>query len=95
MSQVITVEYVKAEWCKICKVLLPEIEELSKKFNVELVVYDYDDMEEEEKSQIKNLPAITIRKGGKVDERITENKKERLTTILLENVDINLLINDF
>jgi thiol-disulfide isomerase/thioredoxin len=95
MSQAITVEYVKAEWCKVCKVLLPEIEELSKKFNVELIVHDYDDMDEEEKSQIKNLPAITILKGGEVQERMTENKKERLTAILQENASRNLLTDDF
>ena len=76
------VEYVKAEWCKVCKVLLPEVEALCAKFQSDLKVLSLEEMDDEQQSEIKSLPLLTVFENDKVKEVITEKKKERLHEIL-------------
>jgi thiol-disulfide isomerase/thioredoxin len=76
------VEYVKAEWCKVCKVLLPEVEVICAKFQVDLKILALEDMDDEQQSAIKSLPLLTVYEGDKVKEIITEKKKDRLHEIL-------------
>jgi len=76
------VEYVKAEWCKICKVLLPDVEAMCTKFQVELKILALEDMDDEEQAEIKSLPLVTVYEGDTVKEVIKEKKKERLYEIL-------------
>ena len=84
----LSVSYVRAEWCKVCKVLLPEVELMCKKFGVPLEVKDLEDMSEEEQAEISSLPCVTVLENGKPKEVIKEKKKERLEEILSASVKI-------
>ena len=82
----LSVTYVRAEWCKVCKVLLPEVTAMCKKFAVPLTVLDLEEMTEEEQTEITSLPCLTVLENGKPKEVIKEKKKERLEEILAESV---------
>lgn len=57
--------YIGATWCKTCKVIKPQIEELCKKFSVPFHELDYDnDLEVEEKEQINKVPTVKISSPG-------------------------------
>jgi thiol-disulfide isomerase/thioredoxin len=84
----LSVSYVRAEWCKVCKVLLPEVEMMCKNFGVPLEVKDLEDMSEEEQAEISSLPCVTVLENGKPKEVIKEKKKERLEEILSASVKI-------
>ena len=85
----LSVSYVRAEWCKVCKVLLPEVEAMCKKFGVPLTVLDLEDMSDDEQAEITSLPCVTVLENGKPKEIIKEKKKERLEEILSASVVIN------
>ena len=82
----LSVRYVRAEWCKVCKVLLPEIQLMCKKFAVPLAVLDLEEMSEEEQAEITSLPCVTVLENGMPKEVIKEKKKERLEEILAASV---------
>ena len=82
----LSVTYVRAEWCKVCKVLLPEIQLMCKKFAVPLQVLDLEEMTEEEQADITSLPCVTVLENGMAKEVIKEKKKERLEEILAASV---------
>ena len=82
----LSVTYVRAEWCKVCKVLLPEIQLMCKKFAVPLAVLDLEEMSEEEQAEITSLPCLTVLENGMPKEVIKEKKKERLEEILAASV---------
>jgi hypothetical protein len=84
----LSVSYVRAEWCKVCKVLLPEVEVMCKKFGVPLEVKDLEDMSEDEQAEITSLPCVTVLENGMPKEVIKEKKKERLEELLSESVKI-------
>jgi thiol-disulfide isomerase/thioredoxin len=86
----LSVSYVRAEWCKVCKVLLPEVEVMCKKFAVPLTVLDLEDMSEEEQAEITSLPCVTVLENGKPKEIIKDKKKERLEEIL----SVSIVIGD-
>ena len=86
----LSVSYVRAEWCKVCKVLLPEVEVMCKKFAVPLTVLDLEDMSEEEQAEITSLPCVTVLENGKPKEVLLERKKERLEEIL----SVSIVIGD-
>jgi len=85
----LSVSYVRAEWCKVCKVLLPEVEVMCKKFGVPLTVLDLEEMSEEEQAEITSLPCVTVLENGKPKEVIKEKKKERLEELLSASVSLN------
>lgn len=85
----LSVSYVRAEWCKVCKVLLPEVEVMCKKFGVPLTVFDLEDMSDDDQAEITSLPCVTVLENGKPKEIIKEKKKERLEEILSASVVIN------
>ena len=82
----LSVTYVRAEWCKVCKVLLPEIQLMCKKFAVPLAVLDLEEMSEEEQADITSLRCLTVLENGMPKEVIKEKKKERLEEILAASV---------
>jgi thiol-disulfide isomerase/thioredoxin len=82
----LSVTYVRAEWCKVCKVLLPDVVAMCKKFAVPLEVKDLEDMSEEEQANILSLPCVTVLENGLPKEVIKEKKKERLEEILSASV---------
>jgi len=85
----LSVSYVRAEWCKVCKVLLPEVEIMCKKFGVPLTVLDLEEMSEEEQAEITSLPCVTVLENGKPKEVIKEKKKERLEELLSASVSLD------
>ena len=85
----LSVSYVRAEWCKVCKVLLPEVVAMCKKFGVPLMVLDLEEMSEEEQADITSLPFVTVLENGKPKETLRERKKERLEEILAASVVIS------
>ena len=87
-AKMLSVSYVRAEWCKVCKVLLPEVEVMCKKFGVPLTVLDLEDMSDDEQAAITSLPCVTVLENGKPKEVIKEKKKERLAEILSESMKI-------
>jgi hypothetical protein len=84
----LSVTYVRAEWCRVCKILLPEIQAMCKKFGVPLVIKDFEEMSEEEQTTITSLPCVTVLENGVSKEVIKEKKKERLEEILAESIEI-------
>jgi hypothetical protein len=82
----LSVTYVRAEWCKVCKVLLPEIQLMCKKFAVPLLVLDLEEMSDDEQAEITSLPYLTVLENGKPKEVIKEKKKDRLEEILAASV---------
>ena len=55
------VEYIGAAWCAPCKTTKPRVEELCKKYSMELVIYDYDDdLDDEAKACVKKLPTVRV-----------------------------------
>ena len=84
----LSVTYVRAEWCKVCKVLLPDVVAMCKKFAVPLTIIDLEEMSEEEQTEITSLPCVTVLENGKPKEVIKEKKKERLEEILADSVKI-------
>ena len=82
----LSVTYVRAEWCKVCKVLLPEVQLMCKKFAVPLLVLDLEEMSDDEQAEITSLPCVTVLENGKPKEVIKEKKKERLEEILAASV---------
>ena len=87
-AKMLSVSYVRAEWCKVCKVLLPEVEVMCKKFGVPLTILDLEDMSDDEQAEITSLPCVTVLENGKPKEVIKEKKKERLAEILSELMKI-------
>jgi thiol-disulfide isomerase/thioredoxin len=87
-AKMLSVSYVRAEWCKVCKVLLPEVEVMCKKFGVPLTILDLEDMSDDEQAEISSLPCVTVLENGKPKEVIKEKKKERLEEILSESMKI-------
>ena len=62
-----SVLYVGATWCKTCKTILPQIEDLCKKFQVSLKKKDLDeDCTDEEKETIRKVPTIFLYANDKV-----------------------------
>jgi thiol-disulfide isomerase/thioredoxin len=87
-AKMLSVSYVRAEWCKVCKILLPEVEVMCKKFGVPLTILDLEDMSDDEQAAITSLPCVTVLENGKPKEVIKEKKKERLAEILSESMKI-------
>jgi len=87
-AKMLSVSYVRAEWCKVCKVLLPEVEVMCKKFGVPLTILDLEDMSDDEQAEISSLPCVTVLENGKPKEVIKQKKKERLEEILSESMKI-------
>ena len=83
------ITYVGAKWCGTCKTIKPAVEQLAKRYGVELKTLDLDDdLEDHEKERITKVPTITI---FKEDHRIAEwnaNQVASLETYLAENVKL-------
>ena len=52
------VEFITATWCARCKEIKPRVVQVCAAAGVELVFFDYADLEEEEKGTISSLPTI-------------------------------------
>jgi thiol-disulfide isomerase/thioredoxin len=82
--------YIGASWCKTCKVIKPATEELARRFNVPLVIKDYDDdLTEDEKAVIKKVPTLRVldEKGAQIAQWDV-NQVASLTAWLESNVSL-------
>ena len=58
------ITYIGAKWCKSCKVIQPQIEELAKKYGVPVKHLDYDMMEEEDQKDVGKVPTVYLYKNN-------------------------------
>ena len=57
----ILVHYISADWCKRCHTIQPTVVTYSKIAAADLIVLDYEEMEEAEKATITSLPTIRMK----------------------------------
>jgi len=85
----VSVTYIGATWCKTCKTIKPQIEATCKKFKIPLEVKDYDeDCTEEDKTEIKKVPTIRIRKADTIVATYDINQVESTELWLRANVSL-------
>ena len=81
-----SIEYVGATWCAPCRTVKPLVVSLAQKFGIPLVVRDYDEMEEEEKTTVKKLPTVRILEGERLILLLETRHAETLEAWLKENM---------
>jgi thiol-disulfide isomerase/thioredoxin len=84
-----TIEYIGATWCAPCKVAKPIVSVIAHKFAVPLILKDYDEMEEEERADIKKLPTVRVYSNKDVIHEITTNHADSLELWLRNHVRVN------
>ncbi len=84
----IHVKYYGATWCSPCKQAKPRIQELCKKYGISLDIFDYDELEEEEKGSIQKLPTVQIWKDTTLEKEILTQHVETLDNWISENVRV-------
>lgn len=57
------VQLISAPWCKRCAVIKPDVASHCTMNNATFTIVDYEEMEENEKADIKSLPTIRMRLG--------------------------------
>ena len=75
---------ISSVWCPSCLIMHPRYEELSKKYNLELINYDYDvDTDVVNKYNIGDvLPVCIILKNEEVNRIIGEKSTKELNNII-------------
>ncbi len=84
-----SIQYIGATWCGPCKTVKPLVSVLAHKFSISATFLDYDEMEEEEKADVKKLPTIRILQEGGVVLEITTNHADTLELWLRKHVRVN------
>lgn len=75
------VDYIGATWCKVCKTVKPEIERLSKEYDITVKLMDVD---EDQLEDIKKVPTVRLYKDDVlVKEIVTEHVKGLNTELAL------------
>jgi hypothetical protein len=75
------VEYIGATWCKVCKTVKPEVEQLAKMHDVVVRLMDVD---EDKLENIKKVPTVRLYKDDVlVKEFVTEHVKGLKTELAL------------
>ncbi len=85
----IRIEYIGATWCAPCRTTKPLISVLAYKFACRLDEYEYDEMEEEQRSTILKLPTVRIWKDSVLVKEITTQHADMLELWLRSNVRVN------
>ena len=80
--------YIGAKWCKSCKVIQPQIEELAKKYGVPVKHLDYDEMEEEVQKDVGKVPTVYMFKNGAKHTKYDSNQVASVGKWLEENVSL-------
>jgi thiol-disulfide isomerase/thioredoxin len=81
--------YIGASWCVPCKLVKPRVEELAKKYGLPLTLWDYDEMEEEQRDSVKKLPTVRILQESVLVKEITTQHADLLELWLQTNVRVN------
>jgi thiol-disulfide isomerase/thioredoxin len=67
------VDYIGATWCKVCKIVFPELERLLKEYSIPLKTFDVD---LDNLEDIKKVPTVRLFKDDSlVKEIVTEHVK--------------------
>jgi thiol-disulfide isomerase/thioredoxin len=85
----IRIEYIGATWCAPCRIAKPLVSILAYKFACSLEEYDYDEMEEDAKSNISKLPTVRIWKDSVLQTEITTQHADMLELWLKSNVRVH------
>ena len=80
--------YIGAKWCKSCKVIQPQIEELAKMYGVPVDLIDYDTMEEEAQKDVGKVPTVYMFKHGAKHAKYDSNQVASVGKWLEENVSL-------
>ena len=81
--------YVGAKWCGACKTIKPAVEQLAKRYAIELKSLDYDDdLSEAEKEKITKVPTVTIVQGDRNIAQWNANQVVNLEAYLAANVKL-------
>jgi thiol-disulfide isomerase/thioredoxin len=84
-----TMQYIGASWCGPCKTVKPLVAGSAHKFTIPTTFLDYDEMEEEDKSNVQKLPTIRIFQGAERVLEITTNHADVLELWLRKHVRVN------
>jgi thioredoxin-like negative regulator of GroEL len=85
----ITIVYIGATWCGVCRTVKPALVELCKRYSVELQLLDYDiDLEEEAQEEIKKVPTVRIFKDGRKLHEFNTAQVQSTEDWLSENVKL-------
>jgi thiol-disulfide isomerase/thioredoxin len=85
----ITIVYIGATWCAVCRTIKPALVELCKKFSVELQLLDYDtDLDDEAQEEIKKVPTVRIFKDGRKLHEFNTAQVQSTEDWLSENVKL-------
>jgi thiol-disulfide isomerase/thioredoxin len=93
----VTVIYIGAKWCSTCKTIKPAVEQLTRRFGVELKVLDYDtDFEEGDgKDAITKVPTLRLQSGGVQMAEWNVGQVASLEAWLQANVAVAMVDEDF
>jgi len=83
------ITYIGAKWCKSCKVIQPQIEELAKKYGVPVKHLDYDMMEEEDQKDVGKVPTVYLYKNNVKNAKYDSNQVASVDKWLQENVTMD------
>lgn len=79
-----TIHYFGADWCTVCKKVFPAVQDIAARFAIKLEEFDYDMLEEEEKSTITKLPTVRV-----IDNAGNAGNAETVsTTIITQHADM-------
>jgi thiol-disulfide isomerase/thioredoxin len=87
----VRVEYIGAAWCAPCKAVKPRVQELCKKYGIDLVVYDYDDdLDDDARGDVKKLPTVRVYAdgGNTLTEEFIVQQSDQLERWLSTNVRV-------
>ena len=74
------IDYIGATWCKVCVIVKPGVENLSKSFNIPLTVLDVDDIDEDE---VTKVPTVRVWLDNKKVSEITTKHIDELKSLLI------------
>jgi thiol-disulfide isomerase/thioredoxin len=82
------IHYVGASWCAPCRTVKPRVEDLCKKYGIHLIVHNYDELPEEESSNVGKLPTIRISHNSQIVAEYTTNHIQQLEEWCLTHVRV-------
>jgi len=62
-NKIVIVDF-KTKWCKVCRVMEPELVEFATKNNVVIIEFDMEELDHEDMDNVKVPPTFKFYKGG-------------------------------
>lgn len=87
----LTLRYYGADWCGACKKAHPAVLTVAGRYSVPVEDYDYDMLEDDEKSTIQKLPTVRLvdRQTHQTVHEITTQHADMLDAWLRSHVRVN------